>query len=85
MTRNRAQGLFVTVGYHLTKKLEILARYDQFDPNRYKGNNMQREYTLGTNYYLKGQALKLIFNYIYCQNDNRVDSHRLMMGTQIVL
>lgn len=85
LTRNRAQGLFVTVGYHLTKKLEILARYDQFDPNRYKGNNMQREYTLGTNYYLKGQALKLIFNYIYCQNDNRVDSHRLMMGTQIVL
>ena len=85
LTNKRSQGLFVTVGYHLTKKLELLARYDQFDPDRTVSNNMQREYTLGTNYYLKGQALKLIFNYIYCQNDNKVDSHRLMVGTQILL
>lgn len=85
LTRNRSQGMFVTVGYHLTKKLEILARYDQFDPDRYKTANNLREYTLGSNYYLKGQALKLIFNYVYCQNDNKVDSHRLMVGTQVVL
>lgn len=85
LTDNRSQGLFVTLGYHLTKKLEILARYDQFDPDRSIRNNNQKEFTLGTNYYLKGQALKLIFNYVYCQNDNKVDSHRLMMGTQIVL
>ena len=85
LTRNRSQGLFVTVGYHLTKKLEILARYDQFDPNRQKQNSNQREYTLGANYYIKGQALKLIFNYVYCQNDSAVDAHRLMMGTQVVL
>lgn len=85
LSDKRAQGLFVTAAYRLTKKLEILARYDQFDPDRAVNNNNQREYTLGTNYYIKGQALKLIFNYIYCQNDSKADSHRLMMGTQIVL
>ena len=85
LTDRRSQGLFVTAAYRLTKKLELLARYDQFDPDRAVKNNNQREYTLGANYYIKGQALKLIFNYIYCQNDNRADSHRLMMGTQIVL
>ena len=85
LTDKRSQGLFWTIGYHLTKKLEILARYDQFDPDREIRNNNQREYTLGANYYLKGQALKLIFNYIYCQNDSKPDSHRLMMGTQIIL
>lgn len=85
LTDKRSQGLFATIGYRLTKKLELLARYDQFDPDRDINNNLQREYTLGSNYYLKGQALKLIFNYIYCQNDNRPDSHRLMVGTQILL
>ena len=85
LTNKRSQGLFVTVAYHLTKKLEILARYDQFDPDRTVRNNNQREYTLGANYYLKGQALKLIFNYVYCQNDNKVDSHRLMIGSQILI
>lgn len=85
LTNKRSQGLFWTVAYHVTKKWEVLARYDQFDPDRTVSNNNQREYTLGTNYYVKGQALKLIFNYIYCQNDNKVDSHRLMVGTQLVL
>lgn len=85
LTNKDSQGLFVTVGYHLTKKIELLARYDQFDPDRSVKNNMQREYTLGTNYYLKGQAIKLIFNYIYCQNDNKLDSHRLLVGTQFLI
>lgn len=85
LTDKRSQGLFVTAAYHLTKKLELLVRYDQFDPDREIRNNNQKEFTLGTNYYLKSQALKLIFNYVYCQNDSKADSHRLMMGTQIVL
>lgn len=85
LTNKHSQGLFWTIGYHLTKKLEVLARYDQFDPDRDIKNNNQKEYTLGANYYLKGQALKLIFNYIYCQNDSKVDSHKLMVGTQVIL
>ncbi len=85
LTNKKSEGLFVTVGYHLTKKLEILARYDEFNPDRMIRNNKMREYTLGTNYYLKGQALKLIFNYIYCQNDSKTDSHRLLVGTQILI
>lgn len=85
LTNKHSQGLFWTTSYRITPKVEILARYDQFDSDRSVKNNNQREYTLGTNYYIKGQALKFIFNYIYCQRDNSVDSHRLMMGTQIIL
>ena len=65
LTNNRAQGFFATAGYFLTKKIELLARYDQFDSDRNIADNTRREYTIGSNYYLKGQALKLIFNYIY--------------------
>lgn len=84
-TNKQSSGFYTTIGYNLTKKLQILARYDQFDPDRNVAHNMRREYSAGINYFLKGQGLKLIFNYIFCQNQGANDSHRLMIGTQILL
>lgn len=85
LTTKKRQGWYATVGYHVTKKLEIIARYDEFDPDKTISNNNQREYTAGINYYLKGQALKLILNYVFCQNENKPDSHRIIVGTQIAI
>ena len=85
LTSKHRQGWYVTLGYHLTKKLELLARYDDFNPDKKIHNNNQREYTAGINYYLKGQSLKLILNYIYCQNQAKSNSHRILLGTQIAL
>lgn len=85
LTTKRRQGWYVTLGYHITKKFEILARYDEFDPDKTISGNNQREYTAGINYYIKGQAMKLILNYIYCQNEAKSDSHRILVGTQIAL
>ena len=82
--KNR-HGWYTTVGYHLTDKLEVLARYDEFDPDKNISNNNSREYTAGINYYIKGQALKLLLNYVFCQNDNKPNSHRIVIGTQIAL
>ena len=84
-SNKKAQGFYVTAAYKLTKKLELLARYDEFDPDRTISHNNLREYTAGINYYIKGQALKLILNYVYCQNDLKDDSHKIIVGTQIVL
>ena len=81
----KSNGFYSTVGYNLTNKVQLLARYDEFDPNRNISNDIRREYTAGINYFLKGQGLKLIFNYIFCQNQGRNDSHRLLIGTQILL
>lgn len=80
-----ASGFYATLGYMLTKKLQILARYDEFDPNREIANNNQREYSVGLNYFIKGQGLRLILNYVFCQNDAAKDSHRIMLGTQILI
>lgn len=80
-----ASGFYTTLGYMVTPKVQILARYDEFDPNHSIKNNNRREYSLGLNYFIKGQGLKLIFNYIFCQNDSAKDSHRLILGTQILL
>ena len=80
-----ASGFYTTVGYMLTKKLQVLARYDQFDPDRNIDHNNKREYSLGLNYFIKGQGLRLILNYVFCDNDGGKDSHRVMLGTQILL
>ena len=84
-SRKHATGFYVTLKYMITKKLQILACYDQFDPDKTVNHNNKREYTLGLNYFIKGQALKLILNYAFCQSDNAKDSHRIMLGTQILI
>jgi len=85
LTKKRRQGWYITLGYHITKKLELIARYDEFDPDKTKRNNNQREYTAGMNYYLKGQALKVFLNYVFCQNETKRDSHRIIIGSQIII
>ncbi|MCM1339135.1 MAG: OprO/OprP family phosphate-selective porin [Muribaculaceae bacterium] len=85
LSNKHHQGWYVTLGYHITKKLELLARYDEFDPDKEISNNNTREYTAGINYYIKGQALKLILNYIFCQNDAKPNSHRILTGFQIAI
>ena len=79
-----ASGFYSTLAYRITPKLQALLRYDQFDPNKDLKNNTIKEYVAGINYFIKGQALKLVFNYVFCQNDATKDSHRLMLGTQIL-
>lgn len=85
LTRKNRQGYYLTLGYHINKKLEAIVRYDKFDPDKHISHNNQKEYTFGMNYYLKGQALKLILNYVFCQNDSKKDSHRIIVGTQIAI
>ena len=67
-----------------TPKLQGLIRYDQFDPNKDIANNNRKEYVAGINYFIKGQALRLMLNYVFCQNEGLKDSHRVMLGTQIL-
>ena len=85
LSDKKASGFYTTVGYKVTPKVQVLVRFDRFDPNRDIANNNRTEYTAGVNYFIKGQALRLILNYVFCQNDNAPDSHRIILGTQILL
>ncbi len=84
-TDKHASGFYTTLAYRITPKIQALLRYDEFDPNHNISNNNIREYTAGINYFIKGQGLKLILNYVFCQNEASKDSHRILMGTQILL
>lgn len=85
LSDKKASGFYTTLGYHLTPKIQMVARFDTFDPNRDIEHDERQEYTAGLNYYIKGQALKLMLNYIFCHDEAREDSHRLFIGTQILL
>lgn len=85
VSTNKAEGFNYTLGYKINPRLQLIARYDQFDPNRDVANNQRREYTAGVNWFIKGQSLRVILNYIFCDNQNMDDSHRIILGTQFVL
>ena len=85
ITDKKAQGYNVTLAYRLTKKLEFLLRFDDFDSDKKKSNNKTKEYTAGINYFILGQTARLILNYVFCQNDGKTDSHRLILGSQFLL
>lgn len=80
-----AEGLYSTLAYRITPKLQLVTRYDQYTPNLEYSQDIRREYTAGANYFIKGQAMKLMLNYVYCQNDVIEDSHRIILGTQLLL
>jgi len=79
-----ARGMFTEATYDLTQKLQLVAKYDIFDPNqRFKKDDL-REYTLGTNYFFAGNNIKLQVNATAVQNQIAKDSKRLMVLTQYV-
>jgi hypothetical protein len=80
-----ASGFYTTIAYRITPKVQALLRYDEFDPDHNIAHNNRREYTAGVNYFIKGQALKVFLNYVFCQNDAAKDSHRILLGTQILI
>ncbi len=85
VSTNKAMGFNGTIGYKIIPQLQIIARYDFFDPNRDVNHNNRQEYTAGINYFIKGQALRLILNYVFCQNQATQDSHRIIFATQLLL
>ncbi len=85
VSENKACGFAYTAGWKFTPHLQLIGRIDQFDPNRDISGDLSREYTIGINWFIKGQALKMVLNYVFCDNQNREDSHRLILATQILL
>lgn len=85
LSTNKAEGFYATVAYKVTPRLQLLLRYDELKPNTDIAHNKKREYITGVNYFIKGQAVRLIFNYIFCQNDNQPNSHKILVGTQFLI
>lgn len=82
---NSSEGFYGTVAYRITPRLQALFRADRFDPNKNVANDIRTEYTAGLNYFVKGQALKLMVNYVYYTVENGQYGSRIMVGTQLII
>ncbi|MCR5265964.1 MAG: hypothetical protein K6E29_05160 [Cyanobacteria bacterium RUI128] len=80
-----ARGYYTTLYYDLTNKVQLLARFDDFTPNTKDSSHHTREYSTGINYFIKGQTIKLMLNYVFREDSIAGNSHRIIIGTQIVL
>ena len=85
ISSNKASGLTFTLGWKFRPDFQVIARIDKFDPDRHVSHNTRNEYSLGLNWFIKGQALKFVINYVFCQNQNAKDSHKIILGTQIII
>ncbi|MBR3605756.1 MAG: hypothetical protein IKL52_06990, partial [Candidatus Gastranaerophilales bacterium] len=85
LSDKKGYGYNLTLAYRLTKKLELLFRFDDFDKDKSISNNNTREYTTGLNWYILGQTARMMLNYVFCENEAKENSHRLILGTQLIL
>ncbi|MGR3296080.1 MAG: porin [Candidatus Bathyanammoxibius sp.] len=73
-----ANGFFVQGGFFpMPKRLELAARYAQVDPNVNDSDNLEREFTLGTNWYFsRNHHNKLQANISRFINDKPTGGHK---------
>ena len=81
-----AEGWHATATFFLVPgKLQAVLREEQFDPNTSMGGNTIRTFTLGLNYSLKGDDIKLLLDYLDGQVPGSAkDGGRLLSRVQIV-
>lgn len=85
LSSNKASGFAYTLGWKIKPYLQLIGRIDNFDPDRSVSHNCITEYSAGINWFLKGQALRLVLNYVYSKNQNTHDSHKIILATQVLL
>jgi phosphate-selective porin len=82
-----ADGWYVLGAYYiLPKYLQAVVRYELFDPQLNLEGNSSDVWTFGLNYYIKGDDLKLMADYLYGDQDG-VDGGRkgrLLLRAQVM-
>ncbi len=70
-TEFEANGYYITAGYFiLPKKLQLVAKWESFDAGQVADDNVH-SITGGVNYYIHGDDLKLMADYVHTWSDYR--------------
>jgi len=83
-----SDGFYTQAGYFvLPKKLELAARYSMLDPNEDERDDVQTEYTVGVNYYLRGhrQQIQTDFGHFVTETTGQdKDENRIRLQYQMI-
>lgn len=81
------RGYYMHFGYRILPKLELVARYDTFDPDIRRDVSAQtaneRDYLAGVNYYIKENKFKLQLNYVRKTFTDSLSPSRNLFLTQL--
>ena len=66
--------------FAVPKKLQFVAKYETFDPDRDAGKDETNTGTLGLNYYIKGHDLKLMLDYMRVDAADRPSKENKMLA-----
>lgn len=81
----KSMAYFGHLGYEVAPKVELLARYDFFDPNTDVDDNAENWFTFGVNYYLDGINSMFYLNYIMKgEEGDEVDNDMIVAQMQLV-
>jgi phosphate-selective porin OprO and OprP len=83
-----SNGFYSQAGYFvLPKKLEIAARYSMVDPNIDVSDDLQKEYTLGLNYYFREHRSEIqadVGHYVTDTEEQDKEENRIRIQYQII-
>ncbi len=83
-----SDGFYTQAGYFvLPKKLEVAARYSMIDPNTDVSDDLQKEYTLGLNYYFRAHRSKIqadVGHYVTDTKTHDNEEDRIRIQYQII-
>lgn len=81
----KSDGYSLLAAYKVTPKWQGVVRYESYDSNTAIGNTTTTVWTLGVNYLIKGDDLKLSVNYLNGDQPNGFDDgDRLLCRVQLV-
>jgi len=84
-SNKEAQGVYATIKYNLIPKIDLLFRYDLFDPDMKVANNNVTEYTVGLNYQPVKDRLLFMLNYVFKDAQKSPNSSAIILSTQIAI
>ena len=83
-----SDGFYTQAGYFvLPKKLEVAARYSMVDPDTDVTNDLQREYTIGVNYYFRAHRSEIqadVGHYVTDTKEQDKEENRIRVQYQII-
>src|SRR5574344_1059739 len=82
---NKAEGFYTTFGYKIHPKVDIVTRYDYFNPNKAITHNSSEEYSIGLNYHLKNNKFRTQLNYVWQKNQMAKDTGKILFQTLLMI
>ncbi len=77
-------GYYAHVGFKVKPQIELLLRYDNFDPDTDKDDDAETWITLGANYFLDGEHVKFSLNYIMKKEEaDEFDNDQIVAQAQL--